>query len=755
MLSQIPSNINTRYDFIPFANWDDSVKGSRPAPYKLKQTYPNDHTLWDKSESNIIGIRLNNLVLIDYDGNKENAIGEIPSVSELATALGFTSQQELIDTCLIQYNSEMTSLHFLFVAPSDFNTTDFKQSNQGTTEFFWKHIDIKTGNQLVYLKNTKTHILRDPTTYPPVPTVVLDQLRSTSTHVTNEAFDYTIKPSDHQVTLAEEWLHNALDEMVNTPDGNRNGTLNTLGCTVAGLVAGGTLNNQAAHTLMFEAAIKAGCEHSETINTLASAWEEGFKTPRRDAPYVKSSQTIEEVFASHVVPNTNINIQDDIDHTEAVESGEFDINDPNIGILHTQYKFFIDNWVMNKEGRFIDRNSLADFNKTAFNALHIDMMPVKTGSKSFKKHIASDVFEMANPTVVSDLMYMPSNEQIYNYEGKTYLNSYIPYEPERPSDHELTTMTQLIYNHLNWLFEDQAHQRYILDWMAWQVQRTGELVGWVPLVIGCLGDGKSSLFELVTAALGTRNTKTISNKSLNSDFQDWAVGGAVGAFEEIKMDPRKAKQVSNDLKPYISETRIPINGKGVKDRPMPNTMNYIAFTNEPDGVYVTIGDRRWLVLETRHYGKNNVIERTQTDMRKHFDDIKNAVNKPVFAPAVHHVLREHIISPEFENNLRFRAPQTVFSAMLNSQTLNEKESRLQEYLDNASFLDGRAGRIVDHIDGFQIQDFRPMMPDTWFQGLDKKPSAIMLGKWLRNLGYEHTTRTRIDGTQVKSYKKEV
>ena len=96
----------------------------------------------------------------------------------------------------------------------------------------------------------------------------------------------------------------------------------------------------------------------------------------------------------------------------------------------------------------------------------------------------------------------------------------------------------------------------------------------------------------------------------------------------------------------------------------------------------------------------------------------------------------------------------MFSHSLNAQTVSEKENRLEEYLDNATFLDGRTGRLLDGPDGFQVQDFRPMMPDNWFQGMDKKPSAIILGRWLRNLGYELATRTSVvDGKTIKTFKK--
>ena len=752
IVNLMPDEIKKGYDLIPYWNWTNDEKGARPNKYSQGQTYPDDHPSWvTAADSDRVAIRLNNLILVDYDGNKPEAVGEIPTTDELATALGFTDAQSLFDTALIQYNDEMDSLHFLFKAPDDFNVTDFKQSNSGTTEHFWKWIDIKTGNQLCYLKESKTALLRAVDSYPTAPQIITDQLKRESTHVQQD-FDNTIKCSDHQIQLAEDWLHLACDEMVNTEDGGRNAALNTLAVTVAGLVAGGALDNQASHTLLFDSAMQAGCERSETIATLESAWSAGFSTPRRDAPYIKSNKPLSDIFAGHVVNDTNINVEDDAALTTALESGELDANDPDIGMLHAHYTYFRDNWVMNTQGRYIDKFSLTDYNKTSFDALHHDRMPVKTGSKSFKKHKASDVWEACNGIVVADLFYMPGGDDVVEYERKTYLNAYYPYEPKRPAQSEIDRITLLIKAHLCWLFEDINHQHIFFDWLAWQVQHTGELVGWLPLVMGCRGDGKSILFQLVTSAIGSNNTKMMGNNSINSQFQDWASNSAVTAFEEIKVEAKESRKIANDLKPFITEKRVTINGKNTKEMTIPNFCNYMAFTNEPDPISVAHDDRRWLILETQHFGKNTVTVRTQTDMKQHFDDMMNAVNLDKYAPAIHWALREHVISDGFVNN-RFRAPQTEFGTELSAQTASEKENRLQEYLDNAHFSDGRSGRLIDHVDGFQIADFRGVMPENWFAD-NKKPSKPVLGKWLRNLGYEHASRiSSTTGKSVKSFKR--
>ncbi|CAL9971678.1 DNA primase [Vibrio phage D63] len=753
ILALVPDNIKAVYPFIPYGNWDKSEKGCRPAPYSQSQTYPETHPMWLSAETDRMGVRLDDLILLDYDGNKPGAAGEIPTVAELATALGFQDSQHMFDTSLVQWNQDMDSLHFLFRKPDHIDFSQLKQSNQGDNEFFWKYIDVKTGNQLMYLKKGKTNRLLHPDMLLEAHQTLVDRLKPKSVdQPTSEDFNYAHKASDVQIEKAQEWLNHTCIELESMEeDSGRNNTLNMHACTAAGLVAGSALDNQSTYERLFHAALKAGLDHSETLNTLESAWTEGFRTPRRDAPFSGHTQSASEAFAGHVVIDTNIDVNAEQELSTLLNDGEFDPTDPNIGILYQQYKYLKENWCMNAEGRFIDTRNLASYGKTAFDAMHNAMMPVRPGSKAQKRFKASEVFEASNPIVIVDLFYMPGGEKFIQYEKKDYLNSYMPYEPERPAEADVMRVRGLINAHLHWLFEDATIRQFMFDWLAWQVQHTGQLVGWLPLLLGCRGDGKSILFELVTVAVGSQNTKMMSNDSIISSFQDWATGSAVTAFEEIKIETRDSRNVANKLKPFITERRVMVNPKGTKEVTIPNFANYIAFSNEPDPIAIAQGDRRWFVSQTNHFGSNTVIERTQTDMKQHFDDIKNLVNRDENHAAVHWALKEHNINPSFEDH-RFRAPQTIFSNELVEQTVSEKEARLVEYLEYAQFPAG-GGRLIDHPDGFQIQDFRPMMPDNWFPGLDKKPSSIMLGKMLRNIGYELKSRQATDGSFIKTFKK--
>ena len=758
ILTQLTDLRNIQYDFIPYANWDGGVKGDRPAPYKLGQLYGWDDYRWGKCKSDRVGIRLNDLVLVDYDGNKENAVGEIPSVAELAAELGYSDVNELYEKALFQWNAEHTSLHFIFKLPPGTDKSLLKNSNgiAKNRPFFWKHIDLKTVNQLVYLKTGKENRLLDIDSWPIVPDSVFTQFQQTETHVNTIKLP-DIPISECQREKAQEWLNETCVEIENLEEGDRNNQLNTFACTASGLVAGGSLDNQETYTQLYNAALAAKMDLSEIVGTLESAWLEGFRTPRREAPYSSGEKLLaSDIFSGREITNTNV----DLEHEERVAEivAELPDDDPDMGLIYSAAKRFNDEWVMTGAARYTHIESLAEYQKGAFDQMFASTMPVKPG-KGFKRFKPSEIAEKSGMKVVLDRAYRPDQKKLFYDECTLMLNSCRPYLPERPSDAEVARVKKLIIDHVDWLIEDTGHQNMILQWMAWQVQNTGKLIKWLPLIIGCLGDGKSALFNLVAAAIGHRNTKIATNDSLCSGNQPWGYGCAVTSIEELKADPKISRKIYNDLKIYISEQRVPITDKYVKEETMRNTINYIAFSNYSNAIAISRGDRRWFVLHTRHFGLNGVTLRTQTDMKDHFDDLMDVINHDKYHAAVHWALKELPISPEFSITIG-RAPITQFAEEMVNETASENELILQSYLENAREPGGTT-LLLDNSHGFRVRDFYDLLPTNYFSGFDKKPSDKIIGRWLRNLGYEcKTRRYPIDhpdpnkrGTTVNSFKK--
>lgn len=92
-------------------------------------------------------------------------------------------------THCVQWNAESTSLHFLFVMPDWVSVEEFKQANNGK---WLAGVDIKTGNQLAYVKASKLNRITGftPTEAPPVVLAALKIEGTASTHVnTNHTLD--------------------------------------------------------------------------------------------------------------------------------------------------------------------------------------------------------------------------------------------------------------------------------------------------------------------------------------------------------------------------------------------------------------------------------------------------------------------------------------------------------------------------------------------------------------------------------------
>lgn len=146
-------DLSDQYDLIPVYKVP-ALPGQKPSfkqeSFGNEQTYPIDHPKWSRACRDCIGIRLNRLVLVDWDGYKDGAV----TIETLAEALGLTV--EILWTSLVQWGGDNKSLHFLFVMPDWVSKEEFKQANENDLGFA---VDIKWGNQLVYLKSYKENRL--------------------------------------------------------------------------------------------------------------------------------------------------------------------------------------------------------------------------------------------------------------------------------------------------------------------------------------------------------------------------------------------------------------------------------------------------------------------------------------------------------------------------------------------------------------------------------------------------------------------
>jgi putative DNA primase/helicase len=143
--------------------------GGKTKPFAEGQTYTGHH---DYTNAIHIGVVLDNAVLLDWDGNK----GDPLPLDKLADKLGLDSMPPAS-----QENHAGDSLHFLFRLPDGLIAgKDIRHS----CDSWLPHIDIKTGNQLMHIKQNKrlrNNVLPNIAELSLAPDAIVDALKARAT----------------------------------------------------------------------------------------------------------------------------------------------------------------------------------------------------------------------------------------------------------------------------------------------------------------------------------------------------------------------------------------------------------------------------------------------------------------------------------------------------------------------------------------------------------------------------------------------
>jgi hypothetical protein len=258
-------------------------------------------------------------------------------------------------------------------------------------------------------------------------------------------------------------------------------------------------------------------------------------------------------------------------------------------------------WVFCANGdKFFSLKNKEMITMTGFRAMHNRLMPVDpdTGGRQ-RADLAC--LEQWNMPVVANLAYVPWAGPVFHMNGSVWGNLFrddlIPEVPVALSADDREAVA-VLERHAELMFPDERERGLMLSWCAWQVQQTGRKVRWAPYLFGVEGDGKSFWAELVAAALGPVNVRSVTAKVLESAFTDWAVGAAVVVLEEMKQQGHNRYDVMNALKPLITNNVAEIHPKGRAPYMAPNTSNYLLLSNYMDGAAVIREDRRYMFLRS-------------------------------------------------------------------------------------------------------------------------------------------------------------
>lgn len=208
-----------------------------------------------------------------------------------------------------------------------------------------------------------------------------------------------------------------------------------------------------------------------------------------------------------------------------------------------------------------------------------------------------------NPEVekVSRITYKPGDYTICwdkDPEGDSRIRCLNLWQPpqilpeSRCSEEEAEERSLTFLKHMELLIPEEDVREKVLDWLAWQVQRTGHKVSYSLVLQGEQGTGKSYLGQLMKKLLG-QSFISVNYETMARDFNSWEQGRSLVLVEEALAGGRK--DFYNRMKTRITEPTMVINQKGLSEFVMHNRTNYMILTNDENPIYIDPGDRRFFV----------------------------------------------------------------------------------------------------------------------------------------------------------------
>jgi len=295
------------------------------------------------------------------------------------------------------------------------------------------------------------------------------------------------------------------------------------------------------------------------------------------------------------------------------------------------------------------------------------------------------------PVVVNDLCFRPEIEPgaVVTSGIRTAVNSYVPHET-RVLDGDPAPFLE----HLAKMLPDERDRMILLSWMARVIQTPGRKLQWWPVIQGVQGNGKTTLIEVMTYAIGEEYTHLVNVDAMaktQGQFNSWLNRKLFVALEEIKVADRR--EFMEILKPIVTARRLALEGKGKDQVTGDNRADGMITTNHTDGMPVDDRERRYGMFFTAQQEPAHLIRDGMTDA--YFANLRDwwhgegayaAQGASYGLAVVAGFLRSMVISAELDPARHSRAPETTSTRAAVAASLGRVEQEVLEAID-----EGRPG----------------------------------------------------------------
>lgn len=317
------------------------------------------------------------------------------------------------------------------------------------------------------------------------------------------------------------------------------------------------------------------------------------------------------------------------------------------------------------------------------------------------------------------------------------VNVYVP-SALVPVEGDVTPFLDL----LGKLLPDQNDRAILLAYMASLVQNPGVKFQWAPVLQGCEGNGKTTLFSCVINAVGEHNTFQPNAKQIGGNFNSWIENRLLILVEEIHM--RGRREMLDDLKPMITNRQIRVESKGVDQRMAENLANWAFCTNYKDAVLKSRGDRRYAIFFTAQQGPEDLVRDGLTN--RYFSELNGWLQADGYAYVAWFLKHYQVPSELDPAGLCNRAPRTSSTEAAIEASVGGIEAEIVEAA-NSEVVGFRGGWA-------SIPAVRRLANQNGIRFLsDYKIKEILVGMGYENRGQAHRRLMAEGNTRPTLYAK--
>lgn len=188
---------------------------------------------------------------------------------------------------------------------------------------------------------------------------------------------------------------------------------------------------------------------------------------------------------------------------------------------------------------------------------------------------------------------------------RSYVNTYVPATIERMDGDPSPFL-----RHVALILPDVNDQRILIEYLAHNVRFPGHKVPWAPLIQSAEGVGKNVFKQTMRHVIDNQYFYEPKAKQLNesgSKFNAWMGERLFFLVDEIKTDDKR--DMVETLKPFVTETKLEIEGKGLNQKMGDTPGNWLFFSNHKDAIPIHANGRRFAILYSAIQNLNDLVDR--------------------------------------------------------------------------------------------------------------------------------------------------